>query len=224
MSTAFRVLLDSSFSGTNPLAGQTVFVIRKPIDDVLRELGLAVPASSTAAQVMKTLQRQCHSTQVCSSIIQGMSRSYVTTKLDAAGKAMLCARNAAGTYYFFAVPNSGSSLVWDISANLADPKVGNGFFKLGTYDRSGISYVWSQTATWRTVFVGSSMGMSPSDAKMRPQCLCQVNHSKVQSALPCSTTSNRLNCRTSCSRKWLAFLGREEFSRGLKACKAVSRD
>jgi hypothetical protein len=116
----FRVLLDTSFPGTNPLAGQTVFVMRKPIGDVLRELGLAVPANSTAAQAMKTLQTQCHSTQGCSSIVQGMSRSYVTTtKLDAAGKAMLSPRNAAGTYYFFAiVPNSGGSLVWDISANL----------------------------------------------------------------------------------------------------------
>jgi len=116
----FRVLLDSSFSGTNPLAGQTVFVMRKPIGDVLRELGLAVPAKSTAAQAMKALQTQCHSTQGCSSITQGMSRSYVaTTKLDASGKAKLSARNAAGTYFFFAiVPNSGGSLVWDIAASL----------------------------------------------------------------------------------------------------------
>ena len=116
-----RVLLGSSFTGTNPLAGQTVFVMRKPIGDVLRELGLAVPASSTAAQTMKALQTQCHSTQGCSSIIQGMSRSYVTTtKLDASGKATLAAKAATGTYYFFAiVPNSGGSLVWDIPANLA---------------------------------------------------------------------------------------------------------
>jgi hypothetical protein len=116
----FRVLLDSSFSGTNPLAGQTVFVMRKPIGDVLRELGLAVPAKSTAAQAMKALQTQCHSTQGCSSITQGMSRSYVaTTKLDASGKAKLSARNAVGTYFFFAiVPNSGGSLVWDIAASL----------------------------------------------------------------------------------------------------------
>jgi len=117
----FRVLLDSSFSGTNLLAGQTVFVMRKPIGDVLRELGLAVPANSTAAQSMKVLQTQCHSTQGCSSIIQGMSRSYVATaKLDASGKAMLSAKKGAGTYYFFAiVPNSGGSLVWDVPANLA---------------------------------------------------------------------------------------------------------
>jgi hypothetical protein len=115
----FRVLLDSSFSGTNPLAGQTVFVMRKPIGDVLRELGLAVPAKSTAAQAMKALQTQCHSTQGCSSIIQGMSHSYVaTTKLDASGKGKLSAKNAAGTYFFFAiVPNSGGSLVWDIAAS-----------------------------------------------------------------------------------------------------------
>ena len=54
-------------------------------------------------------------------MIQGMSRAYVTTtKLDASGKATLSAKNAAGTYYFFAiVPNQGGSLVWDIAANLA---------------------------------------------------------------------------------------------------------
>lgn len=116
----FRVLLGSSFSGSNPLAGQTVFVRRKPIGDVLRELGLAVPANATAAQAMKNLQTQCHSTQGCSSIIQGMSRSYVAaTKLDVSGKATLSARKGAGTYYFFAiVPNAGGSLVWDIPANL----------------------------------------------------------------------------------------------------------
>ncbi len=116
----FRVLLGSSFSGTNPLAGQTVFVMRKPIGDVLRELGLAVPANSTAAQSMKALQTQCHSTQGCSSIIQGMHNFYVaTTKLDASGKATLAAKAGTGTYYFFAiVPDSGGSLVWDIPANL----------------------------------------------------------------------------------------------------------
>jgi len=116
----FRVLLGSSFSGANPLAGQTVFVMRKPIGEVLRELGLAVPANATSAQAMKALQSQCHSTQGCSSIIQGMSRFYVTTtKLDASGKTALSAKAAAGTYYFFAiVPNSGGSLVWDIPANL----------------------------------------------------------------------------------------------------------
>ena len=117
----FRILLASSFSGTNPLAGQTVFVMRKPIGDVLRELGLAVPANATAAQAMKNLQAQCHSTQGCSSIIQGMHNFYVAaTKLDASGKSTLSAKTAAaGTYYFFAiVPNSGGSLVWDIPANL----------------------------------------------------------------------------------------------------------
>ena len=69
---------------------------------------------------MKALQTQCHSPQGCSSIMQGMSRSYVaTTKLDATGKAVLSAKNAAGTYYFFAIiPNSGGSLVWDIPASL----------------------------------------------------------------------------------------------------------
>ena len=99
------VIFESSsarhFPGANPLAGQTVFVMRKPIGDVLRELGLTVPANSTAAQSMKALQTQCHSTQGCSSMIQGMRRSYVTTtKLDASGKAKLSARTPLATSLF----------------------------------------------------------------------------------------------------------------------------
>ena len=62
----FRVLLSSSFSGANPLAGQAVFVSRKPMDQILRELGVAVPANATPGQAMKALQTQCHSAQGCS--------------------------------------------------------------------------------------------------------------------------------------------------------------
>jgi hypothetical protein len=42
-----RVLLSSNFSGTNPLAGQAVFVSRKRMDQILRELGVTVPAKAT---------------------------------------------------------------------------------------------------------------------------------------------------------------------------------
>ena len=117
----FRVLLSSSFSGPNPLAGQAVFVTRKPMDQILRELGVAVPANATPGQAMKVLQTQCHSAQGCSSIIQGMSKYYVSTmKLDVSGKATLSATAITGPYYFFAiVPVSGGSLVWDVPANLA---------------------------------------------------------------------------------------------------------
>ena len=117
---AFRVLLGSSFTGSNLLAGQTVFVMRKPIGSVLRESGVNVPPDSTAGHAMKALQMLCHSPQGCSPAMQGMSRSYVTTtKLDASGKAALSATTEAGTYYFFAiVPNAGGSLVWDIAAKL----------------------------------------------------------------------------------------------------------
>ncbi|HLY66823.1 MAG TPA: hypothetical protein VKU60_14915, partial [Chloroflexota bacterium] len=119
---AFRVLLSSTFSGANPLAGQAVFVSRKPMDQILRELGVAVPAQATPGQAMKALQTQCHSAQGCSSVIQGMAKYYVTTtKLDTSGKATLTATAATGPYYFFAiVPNSGGgSLLWDVLANLA---------------------------------------------------------------------------------------------------------
>lgn len=118
----FRVILSSSFSGTNPLAGQAVFVSRKPMDQILRELGVAVPANATPGQAMKALQTQCHSTQGCSAVIQGMPKYYVTTtKLDTSGKATLSATATTGQYYFFAIVPSaaGGSMVWDLPANLA---------------------------------------------------------------------------------------------------------
>jgi hypothetical protein len=114
------VLLSSSFSGTNPLVGQAVFVSRKPMDQILRELGVAVPANASAAQAMKALQTLCHSAQGCSAVMQGMPKYYVTTtKLDGSGKATLAATAAIGQYYFFAiVPDGSGSLVWDVAANL----------------------------------------------------------------------------------------------------------
>jgi hypothetical protein len=118
----FRVLLSSSFSGTNPLAGQAVFVARKPMDQILRELGVAVPANATPGQAMKALQTQCHSAQGCSTVIQGMPKYYVTTtKLDTTGKATLSATATTGQYYFFAIVPSaaGGSLVWDVPVDLA---------------------------------------------------------------------------------------------------------
>jgi len=118
----FRVLLSSSFSGINPLAGQPVFVSRKPMDRILRELGVTVPERATPARAMKALQTQCHSTQGCSAVMQGLPKYYVTTtKLDASGKATLAATATTGQYYFFAIVPSaaGGSLVWDVPANLA---------------------------------------------------------------------------------------------------------
>jgi hypothetical protein len=118
---ALRVLLSSNFTGTNPLAGQSIFVTRKPMDAILRELGVAVPAKATSGQAMKLLQAQCHTPQGCTSVIQGLGKYYVTTtKLDPSGKATLNATAVTGPYYFFAiVPDSGGSLVWDVMKDLA---------------------------------------------------------------------------------------------------------
>lgn len=116
-----RVLLSTDFTGVNPLANQVVFVTREPMNQILGELGVAVPANSTPGQAMKALKTQCQTTQGCSSAIQGLSKYYVTTtKLDASGKATLTATAATGQYYFFAIVANGSgSTVWDLSANLA---------------------------------------------------------------------------------------------------------
>jgi hypothetical protein len=115
-----RVLLSSNFTGANPLAGQAVFVSRKPMDQILRELGVAVPPNATPAQAMKALQAQCHAAQGCTAVMQGLPKYYVTTtKLDSAGKATLTATTATGAYYFFAVvPANGTTLMWDVPATL----------------------------------------------------------------------------------------------------------
>jgi hypothetical protein len=119
--TQLRVLLSSNFTGTNPLAGQAVFVSRKPMDQILRELGVAIPANATPAQAMKLLQTLCHSTQGCTSVMQKLPTYYVSTaKLDTAGKATLNATAATGAYYFFTIiPSNGGSMMWDLPANLA---------------------------------------------------------------------------------------------------------
>lgn len=116
-----RVLLSSSFTGANPLAGQAVFVSRKPMDQILRELGVAVPANATPAGAMKALQTLCHSPQGCTAAMQKLPSYYVTTaRLDTAGKATLNATAATGEYYFFAITPAGpTSLVWDVPAALA---------------------------------------------------------------------------------------------------------
>ena len=116
-----RVLLSSNFAGANPLAGQAVFVSRKPMDQILRELGVTVPANATPAQAMKILQTQCHSPQGCTAIMQKLPSYYVTTtRLDTTGKATLSATTATGKYYFFTViPSNGGTLMWDVPANLS---------------------------------------------------------------------------------------------------------
>ena len=119
--TQLRVLLSSNFAGPNPLASQAVFVSRKRMDQILRELGVPVPANATPAQAIKALQTLCHSPQGCTAIMQKLPSYYVTTtKLDTAGKATLSANAATGQYYFFAViPSNGGTIMWDIPANLA---------------------------------------------------------------------------------------------------------
>jgi hypothetical protein len=91
------------------------------MDQIIRELGVPVPANATPAQAMKALQTLCHSPQGCTAIMQKLPSYYVTTtKLDTAGKAMLSATTVTGQYYFFAViPSNGGTVMWDVPATLA---------------------------------------------------------------------------------------------------------
>jgi hypothetical protein len=117
---ALRVLISSNFNGTNPLAGQAVYVMRERMDSVLRKLGVPVPANATPGQAMTAFSDTCR-TKDCSSVFNGLNTYYVTAaSLDGSGKATLAATAATGQYYFFAIARTaqGMSYVWDIPQNL----------------------------------------------------------------------------------------------------------
>jgi hypothetical protein len=115
-----RVAIAADFpSGSNPMVGQSVMVMRERMDEVLRKLGVAIPTNATPGQAMQTLATTCKATN-CRAVIDGMGHYFATTvKLDAAGKATLSAQAATGPYFFFAfVRTPNGSMVWDIPANL----------------------------------------------------------------------------------------------------------
>lgn len=116
---SFRVLLQSQFSGANPLAGQHVFVMRERLDEALRKIGLPLPAGATPVQAMRALAQACHGRD-CTSIYRALAQRFVaSTALDAQGKAALSATAATGSYFFFATAQSGAgALMWDLPMNL----------------------------------------------------------------------------------------------------------
>jgi hypothetical protein len=117
---AMRVAITADFpSGSNPMVGQSVMVMKERMDEVLRKLGVAVTANATPGQAMQTLATTCKATN-CRAVIDGMGHYFVTTvKLDSAGKAILSAQATTGPYFFFAIVRTANgSMVWDIPANL----------------------------------------------------------------------------------------------------------
>jgi hypothetical protein len=118
---AMRVLIAAEFpSGANPMAGQSIFIMRERMDEVLRKLGVPVPPNGTPGKAMQTLATSCK-TMDCRPVMSGLGPYYVTTaKLDNAGKATLSATAATGPYFLFAIVRTpdGASLIWDIPATL----------------------------------------------------------------------------------------------------------
>jgi hypothetical protein len=116
-----RVLIAAEFpSGANPMAGQSIFIMRERMDEVLRKLGVPVPPNGTPGKAMQTLATSCK-TMDCRPVMSGLGPYYVTTaKLDNAGKATLSATAATGPYFLFAIVRTpdGASLIWDIPATL----------------------------------------------------------------------------------------------------------
>lgn len=117
---AMRVTISADFpSGPNPMVGQSVMVMKERIDDVLRKLGVAVPANATPGQAMQALATSCKTTD-CRPVFIGMTNYYVTTvKLDSSGKAVLSAQAATGPYFVFALVKApNGTYFWDVPANL----------------------------------------------------------------------------------------------------------
>ncbi len=117
---AMRLTISTDYpAGSNPLIGQSIFVMRKPMDQALRELGISVPANSTAGEAMQALSTTCQKTD-CRPVFSGLANYYVTSvKLDSTGKAILSATAATGSYFIYAiVRTNGTSYVWDVPATL----------------------------------------------------------------------------------------------------------
>jgi hypothetical protein len=117
---SMRVIITTQFpGGSNPMAGQKVFVMRERMDDVLRKLNLPVPPNTSPGKAMQMLAAACQSTD-CKPIFDGMAPYYVTAaSLDSTGKATLNATAATGTYFFYAIVRTPQgSYVWDIPVTL----------------------------------------------------------------------------------------------------------
>jgi hypothetical protein len=118
---AMRVIISAVFpAGSNPMANQHVFIMRERMDEVLRKLGVPVPANSTPGKAMQTLATSCNSRD-CSAVMTGLGPYYVTAAtLDGSGKATLSATAATGSYFVFALVRTPSgSLIWDIPATFS---------------------------------------------------------------------------------------------------------
>ena len=118
---AMRVIISAAFpAGSNPMVGQSVYIMRERMDEVLRKLGIPVPANSTPGQAMQTLSTSCR-TMDCSSVMTGLNQYYVTAvKLDPSAKAILAATAATGAYFVFSfVRTPAGSYIWDIPTNFA---------------------------------------------------------------------------------------------------------
>jgi hypothetical protein len=117
-----RVLINSTFDGAaNPMAGQVIWVMREPMNVLLRSLGAPIPAGTTPAHAWTAFAVSCKGKD-CSPVLAQLKTHVVTsTKLDENGKATISTQAAAtGTYYLFAqVRTPDGVLVWDIPANFA---------------------------------------------------------------------------------------------------------
>jgi hypothetical protein len=95
------------------MAGQSIFIMRERMDEVLRKLGVPIPLNSTPGKAMQALSTSCHAMD-CRPIMTGLGKCYVTTaKLDSTGKATLSAQAQTGPYFLFALVRNpdGSSLL-----------------------------------------------------------------------------------------------------------------
>jgi hypothetical protein len=118
---AMRVIITSNFAASaNPMAGQTIYIMRERMDDVLRKLGIPIPSNNSPAQAWQAFATACQGQGVdCAPVLTALKSHFVTAaKLDSAGKATLSATATTGAYFLFAQVRSPEGLmVWDLPEN-----------------------------------------------------------------------------------------------------------
>jgi len=110
--------LTSGFGGAaDPLAGQVIVLMKDSFENILRKIGVQVPAGTSPVHAW---QAECQKGPAeCKQKLSAMAAYTVTSvKLDGNGKATFTGV-AAGTYYLFgSIRNNNLALLWDLQVDL----------------------------------------------------------------------------------------------------------
>ena len=108
-------------AGSNPLAGARVILMKDRFNNVLRSIGVPLPANATPGQAMAAWATGCKPPTDCKPLAAAMSSYFVgRTNLDATGRGVIAPAVPSGTYYVLASARGGNNeaLAWDLPIEL----------------------------------------------------------------------------------------------------------